>query len=182
MPIVKNGRTLLTYEDYVRIPEDRDRHEIIGGRHFVTPSPSYRHQKCSQRIHHQLYESIELAGRGDVCYAPLDVLLSEIDVVQPDILVILRGGGARIEERCVRGAPDLAVEVLSPSTRERDRGLKKDLYEARGVREYWIVDPEARRVEAFDLVEGRYVARPLREDRVQVAVVPDLVVDLKRVW
>ena len=138
--------TKLTYNDYVLFPNDGMRHEIVQGRHYMNPAPSPRHQTISRRIQFQLYQQIELTGHGQVFDAPIDLQLSETDVVQPDIVVVLRKNQI-ITTTKLKGVPDLVIEILSPSNREYDQELKKRLYEQHAVPEYWIVDPENQTVE-----------------------------------
>lgn len=184
MSIVEDSRIKLTYEDYVGFPDDGQRHEIIDGDHHVTPSPASYHQSLVMRLSFQLYSQVELTGRGRVLPSPIDVVLSPVDVVQPDILVVLAARTIHITPRNVQCAPDLVVEVLSESTTERDRRLKKSLYERAAVAEYWIVDPEARTVEQLVLRKetGRYeLASTCREAIVAVGL-PGVKIDLTQVW
>ena len=141
MAIVENSRFKLTYEDYIAFPDDGQRHEIVDGEHVVTPSPKSYHQTLLMRISAQLFDQIDKQGMGRVLPSPMDVRLSTVDVVQPDILVVLEPRTHIIEEDYVSGAPDLAIEILSKSTANRDRGIKKTRYERLGVAEYWVVDP-----------------------------------------
>lgn len=145
----------LTYDDFLLFPDDGQRHELIDGVHYVTPSPVTRHQVLVGR----LYFAIEahLRGhrsQGEVYLAPFDVVLSHWDVVEPDLLVI--GGEQReiLTEKNVQGPPALVVEVLSPGTRRRDERLKRDLFDRTGVREYWLVDPDANRVTLYRRAGG----------------------------
>ncbi|MCK4516106.1 MAG: Uma2 family endonuclease, partial [Spirochaetaceae bacterium] len=124
----------LTYDDLKEIPEDDAyRHEIIDGMHVASPSPITRHQYVSKRLQYQLYTMIELAGLGEMFAAPMDVELGRYDVFEPDLLVILNDNAQIIEESHIRGVPDLVVEILSPSTASRDRGIKRDRYEKAGT-------------------------------------------------
>ena len=145
----------LTYEDYVLLPDDGRRHELIDGEHFVTPSPAARHQAILQNLLLELGPPIRELGLGQLHLAPLDVILSEVDVVQPDLLFVRREREAIVGD-WVRGAPDLAAEILSPSTRHQDETEKRDLYERHGVAEYWIVDPKAESIEVRRLAGGAY--------------------------
>ena len=138
--------TKLTYDDYALFPSDGMRHEIINGRHYSNPAPNPLHQTVSRRIQFQMYEQIELKGLGHVFNAPIDLQLSDTDVVQPDIVVVLRGNRI-ITPTKIKGVPDLVIEILSPSNRKYDRELKKRLYEQHSIPEYWIVDPENQTVE-----------------------------------
>lgn len=182
MAIQDGSKIKLTYEDYLGFPDDRNRHEIIDGDHYMTPSPDAYHQTLSRRIQFQLYQKIELTGRGEVYDAPMDLLLSEVDVVQPDLMVILGKKRIRITKRNIQCPPDLVVEILSPSTAALDRDLKKALYERSGVPEYWIVDPEARGIEEYRLLEGRYVRQGFLQDEITFLGLCDVKVDLRAVW
>lgn len=140
------SRTRFTYHDYVLLPEGK-RYEILEGELFVVPSPGYDHQRIARNLMWRLWEFVRARGLGEVLDAPMDVLLSEEDVVQPDILFVSKPRLGIVTEKNIRGAPDLVVEILSPSTAERDRTLKEKLYHRFGVREFWLVDPAARSVE-----------------------------------
>jgi Uma2 family endonuclease len=137
-------RRKLTYEDYLLIPEDGQRHEILDGEHYVTAAPFLRHQRISIRLSSRLFFFVDRHGLGEILTAPADVILSPNDVVQPDILFISQARARIAEEKNVQGAPDLVIEILSKSTRVRDEGIKLERYELLGVTEYWTVDPETR--------------------------------------
>src|SRR5688572_26164959 len=140
----------LTYEDFVLFPDDGKRHEIIDGVHYVTPSPNMRHQDLIGR----LYFAITLHLRahptaGRVFLSPFDVVFSEFDVVEPDLLFIAADQLAILTEKNVQGSPALVIEILSPSTRKRDEQIKRRLFERGGVREYWLVDPKLDQMKVF---------------------------------
>ena len=139
----------LTYDDLVRMPDDGLRHEIVDGVHFVTPSPGYRHQILVSRLVVAIGNYLAQHPIGEVVAAPLDVVFTERDVVEPDVLFIANDQRAIVTEPNLQGAPALVVEVLSPGTRKRDLGLKKDLFDRGGVREYWILDPDANVVTVY---------------------------------
>ena len=149
--------TRLTYDDFVRFPDDGKRHEIIDGVHYVTPSPRLRHQDLVGRLHVEIALYLRAhAGAGRVFLSPLDVVLSHYDVVEPDLLFIAGDQAGIMTEKNIQGAPALVVEVLSKSTRKRDAQIKRRLFERVGVREYWLVDPELDTVQVFrPLPEGR---------------------------
>ncbi|HHY46745.1 MAG TPA: Uma2 family endonuclease [Firmicutes bacterium] len=137
----------LTYEDYCRISSG-ERYELLeGDLRRMTPAPSVFHQEVSGRIEKALRQWIEDHDLGKVYYSPIDVVLSEHNVVQPDILYISRERLGIIKEAYIRGAPDLVVEILSPSTAELDQVTKRRIYGRYGVREFWIVDPDGRSIE-----------------------------------
>ena len=141
------GIRKLTYADYVRIPEDGNRHEILGGEEFVTPAPDVGHQRASRKLQAHLDRHVTEHQLGEVFDAPIDIVLSDADIVQPDLLFVTRERSHIIGEKNIQGAPDLVVEILSPSTQTVDRTVKREAYERAGVREYWIVDRAARVVE-----------------------------------
>jgi Uma2 family endonuclease len=138
------------YEDYLTWPEG-ERWEIIDGRAYdMTPAPSFKHQ----RIVGNTYHLIRRALRDRRCVAgiaPTDIILSQYDVVQPDVFVVCDEG--KINDQSIQGAPDLVIEVLSPSTSRKDRWEKKALYERSGVLEYILIDPEGQYVERYLLEE-----------------------------
>lgn len=131
----------LAYEDFAKIPEDGRRHEILDGAHVVSPAPTPQHQGLLSDLHLRVGSFVEAHSLGRVFFAPLDVLLSPHDIVEPDLLFVAQD---RLEEIIgplyLDGAPDLVVEVLSPSTRRRDLGKKRARYEKLGVREVWTFD------------------------------------------
>ena len=129
-----------TYEDYCATADD-ERYELLNGDLMMVPAPNRKHQRVLGRLHIELGRFTQEHGLGEVYVAPFDVVLSDTDVVQPDLLFISRAREHTITDENVRGAPDLAIEVLSPSTADRDVGYKHDLYSRHGVLEYWIVDP-----------------------------------------
>lgn len=147
--------TGLTYEDLQRFPDDNLRREIIGGELFVTPAPGGRHQDAVLRLGAAFLGWCDEHG-GKVYVAPRDVFFSDHDVVEPDVLFVREDNLDRIEERVVRGAPDVVVEVSSPSTRRLELVRKLELYRSFGVPEYWYVDLDADRVEVYTLEDDRY--------------------------
>lgn len=132
----------------------------------------------------RLPAQLEKRGAGEIFPAPFDVVLSRLDVVEPDLLLVLRRSPALVTEANVQGPPDLVIEILSPSTAARDRGLKRKLYEKHGVREYWLVDPDERSIEILRSMDGRLVLaqKTARGDRLTSAVLPDLVIDLDELF
>lgn len=132
----------LTYDDYLLLPEDGLRHEILDGEHYVTASPFVRHQRISGRIYRPLSTWIEERDLGEVFYASVDVVLSPHDVAVPDLFYISKERAGIITEKNIQGAPDLIVEIISPSTRLRDEGIKLQRYSVLGVKEYWMVYPD----------------------------------------
>ena len=138
--------TKFTYEDYRTAPEDR-RYELLDGDLVVAPAPNLKHQRVLLALGMLLGRFVKEAGLGEVLLSPCDVVLSDTDVVQPDLLFISRGREHLVRNGDnVQGAPDLVVEILSPATADRDRGYKRALYARHGVSEYWLIDPVAETV------------------------------------
>lgn len=154
------SRTRFGYREYRCLPNDGQRHEIIDGAHYATPASSTTHQTVSKRLLYQLYTQIELAGLGLVFNAPYDVQLTDYDIVQPDLIVVLKHRARMITPTKINGVPDLVVEILSPTNASHDTDLKKQIYERTGVVEYWIADPENQKLERYRLVDGAYRLEP----------------------
>ena len=144
----------LTYEDYCRAPDD-ERYELLNGELMMVPAPNTKHQKILLGLGSELRRFVEKHELGEVYVAPLDVVLSDTDVVQPDVLFISRAREHRITDKNVQGAPDLVIEILSPSTAERDLEDKHELYGRHGVLEYWIIDPVAETVAVHRQRDGK---------------------------
>ena len=180
---IRNSPTKLTYNEYVLFPDDGKRHEIIDGRHYMNAAPVPRHQAISRHIQFQLYQQIELTKLGQVINAPIDVQLSDNDVVQPDLVVVLADNRIITQTR-VRGVPDLIIEILSPSNRKHDTELKKQLYEQFAVPEYWIVDPDECVVSRHLLdAAGKFSGAQDFKETITFDRIPNgAIVDLTRVW
>ncbi len=172
----------LTYQDYCRIPEDGQRHEILDGEHSVTPAPGTNHQEILVELAAQLVVQLKGKGLGRVFPAPTDLHLSDVDVLQPDLMVILVEHDHIITPTKVEGVPDLVVEVLSPSTGNHDCRRKKERYRKAGVPEYWIVDPDEHVVEQHLLEEGAYRLVGRCERVLRPAVIPEIRIDLTGIW
>lgn len=139
----------LTYDDYARLPADGKRYEIIDGELYVNAAPVPRHQRIVRVLLVELDHYFSTHGGGEVFDAPLDVVLHDATVVQPDLLVIKSDRASIVREKNVQGAPNLIVEVLSDATRRLDEIDKRKLYERSGVEEYWIVDPAGESVTIY---------------------------------
>lgn len=148
-------RIRYTYRDYTLLPEGK-RYEVIDGELFVVPAPGFAHQTVVGNLFEALRRHVRARRLGVVLAAPFDVVLSDEDVFQPDVLFISSARRHILTPANARGAPDLVVEVLSPATRERDLELKRKRYADFGVAEYWVVDPEARAVTVLALGTGEY--------------------------
>ncbi|HLH22141.1 MAG TPA: Uma2 family endonuclease [Chloroflexota bacterium] len=137
-------------------PDDGKRYEVIDGELYVTPPPKWGHQRGLSKLHIHLGGWVYGNGLGEIVEAPVGVVLDEHNGVQPDLIYISRERLGIISERGVEGAPDLLVEVLSPSTLARDRGVKMRRYAAAGVPHYWQLDPGSETLEAYRLTEQGY--------------------------
>jgi len=145
----------LTYEDYVLIPDDGKRHEIIDGEHYVTAAPFIRHQRIARRLASRLDGFLREHPLGEYFFAPADVILSPHDIVQPDLLFISNERASILTEKNVQGAPDLVIEILSERNRRLDEVIKRQAYERFGAREYWIFDPRRKTAQVWErIAEG----------------------------
>lgn len=170
--------------------DESERTELIDGQPVMMAPPSRRHQKISGELFGQLHDYLK--GKAcEVYHAPFAVRLFEerddrpedVDtMVEPDLCVVCDPG--KLDDMGCKGAPDLVIEILSPSTRRYDRIAKFNLYLRAGVREYWIVDPEAKDVQTFVLDSGRYFAKDYGtvEDHLDVTVLENCVIDLAPVF
>jgi Uma2 family endonuclease len=176
----------LTYEDFAKIPEDGRRHEILDGAHVVTPAPTPLHQGVSGAIFVALYTFVRERRLGKVFYAPLDVILSDHDIVEPDILFISSARVGILTDKNAQGAPDLVVEILSPGSWRWDLGRKRARYELLGVLEYWVLDPDGATALLFRR-DGECFLSPIRlsaelDERLTTPLLPGLEIPLREVF
>ena len=144
-----------TYEDYKHTPEDT-RYELIDGELILAAAPRRAHQRTEIKLATRLDTFVDENDLGEVYSAPFDVVLSDTDVVQPDLLFVSKERLHIINDDNIRGAPDLVVEILSPSTAGRDRTIKRTLYAKHGVKEYWQVNTDAKSVTVLTLGNGGF--------------------------
>lgn len=177
---------LLTYEDYLTLPEVPGyRLEILEGELIRDPAPSILHQVASRKLLIALDRYFALTeSKGLLLNAPVDVVLEDITVVQPDLLFVEKEYRGIIKENCIAGAPTLAVEIISPSTRSKDSIKKLQLYQKAGVKHYWLVDPEEKTFHAFQLGEKGYslAAAGEGEDTLTHPEFPGLEIPLADLW
>ena len=147
--------TKLTYDDYAKTPED-ERWELIDGELIKIATPNTAHQMILSEIIFPLATFVKAGDLGSVFPRPTDVVLSDYDTVQPDVVFVSKERESVITRANIRGAPDLVVEILSPSTARRDWRDKFDLYELHGAPEYWLADPDSRMIWVFILREGAF--------------------------
>ena len=177
----------LTYDDFVLFPDDGKRHELIDGEHYVTPAPSTRHQRISGNLYFLIRGWLEEHSVGQVLYAPLDVIFSNFDVVEPDLLYMSNERAAQVAtQQHVKGVPELVIEIASPGTRKQDETIKRHLYERFGVTEYWVVDPDLDVVRVYRRNNDRF-DRPTElsreaHDVLTTTLLPDLDLPLERIF
>jgi Uma2 family endonuclease len=178
-------RTVLTYDDYVTLPNDGKRYEIHDGELSVTPTPTFRHQWILAELLGILRAHVAAHNLGEVVPAPITVVLADTSIVEPDIVYFEKARMSIVGARgTIDGAPTLAVEILSPSTARIDRQAKKQLFERYGVPYYWIVDADARTIDVYRASAGAY-GPPDRRDTdalIDLAPFPGLRIDAARLW
>jgi Uma2 family endonuclease len=176
MSPMKAVRPRVSYADLERAPEDGRRYELYDGEVFVVPAPLLKHQVVQHRVAEMLHRYADEHG-GTAGDAPLDIVFSEYDVLQPDVVYFSPDRAHLVDlNRVIHDAPDLCVEVLSPSTAATDRGKKMQMFARYGVREYWIVDPSAESIEIHELRSNGYELRmtATADDAVTSAILPGL--------
>ena len=175
-------RGALTYADLAAMPDDGFRHELIAGELFVSPSPRPRHQTVVAELLVALRAHVKEQGLGQVFIAPLDVVLSDRDVVEPDVIYIGSNQVDIINDLNIRGVPTLLIEVVSDSRMDRVR--KRDVYERFDVPEYWIADPDADWIEVYRLHDGGYGKPEIFGigDVLTTPVLPGLELDLTAIF
>jgi Uma2 family endonuclease len=170
----------LGYEDFWSVPDDGNRYEIIDGKLYVTPAPGMPHQIVSNRLQFFLNRHIEGKRLGHVFSAPTAVILGAHRQVQPDLVFLGKDRLRAVSQKEIQGAPDLAVEILSPTTKKTDRLIKASAYADSGISWYWIVDPDAQTLEEYRLAAGRYelVRRWEESETFEPALFPGLCIAL----
>ena len=165
--------------DYDRLAE-QPRYELLLGKLVPAPSPSLWHQTVVSFLWRHL-QRIASQARGRAFTAPLDVVLADHSVVQPDVIYVSAGRTCILRDR-VLGVPDLLIEVLSPGTVRRDTGEKMSLYALSGVPEYWLVDPTARRFDFLVNESGRFVPPASLAGRYTSSRLPEIHLDVAELW
>jgi Uma2 family endonuclease len=181
---VNGVRVVLTYKDYEALPDDGRRYEIHEGELSVTPAPTPDHQRRSGRLFTTLTAHVKARGLGEVFYAPVDVILSDTSIVQPDLVFVAADRAGAVSSRGIEGPPTLVIEILSPSTARIDRHAKLQLYARHGVPHYWIVDPDSRTIDAYRLAGDGYalVARGAGDEPLAAPPFPELTIPLAAIW
>ena len=172
---MKRANVRFNYDDYLQLPEDK-RYEILDGELYVVPAPNIRHQRLLFRIADKLLHHTQEKKLGEVLLAPCDVILTDENIVQPDILFVSNERLGIIGEANISAPPDLVIEILSPSTRNKDLQIKRKVYAGFGVREYWIVDPDEETVEVLVWSEQGYTSAGILgcSERMLSPVLPEL--------
>lgn len=170
-----------TYEEYLELPDDGKRYEIIDGRLYVTPARSPYHQILSGRLL-VLFHPLQEAGQGMMIHAPVDLLMPGATPVQPDLVYLRPDQASMVTRRALEGVPELLIEILSPSTAGRDRTLKMNKYANCGVPRYWLVDPFARTLEVYALKDGKYQPQRSLNEQDEAECFPGVTVDMKALF
>lgn len=172
---------LFTVEDYDRLPDDGPRYEVIDGVLIEMPAPTIFHQAVLSEYFDLLKRHVRQRRLGLVLFAPVDVELTSLDIVQPDLVFVSRANAQVIAPNGKRiiGAPDLVVEASSPRTTLRDQGAKRRLYASHGVREYWFINTETRTQVVWTLEGDTYVETSPAEDGLRSIVLPELRIDVE---
>lgn len=182
--MVVHARVRFKAEDIWDTPEDGKRYEVIDGELYVSPPPIPPHQDAAGSLYLYLGAHIRRRRLGKLYFAPIGVVLDGENGVQPDLVFVSRQHTDIITDRGIEGTPDLVVEVLSPSTQSRDRGVKLRRYAAAGVPHYWIADPRRRTLQAYRLSEGGYdlVGTYAPGDTFRPELFPGLEIPLDDLW
>ena len=173
-----------TYEDYLKLEDDK-RYEVINGRLVEMPAPTPWHQRILMELAIRIRGFVKVKNKGEVLPSPLDVVLDDDVVLQPDIVYIPEERLGIIGEKAIMGVPDLVVEIVSPGSFKRDRYEKFEIYEEFGIKEYWIVYPGEKAIEVWVLGEsGKYELYSFaeKEGKIKSKVLEGFEVDLKEVF
>ena len=180
---MSQAATKMTYEQYCLLPDDGKQYEVIDGELFMTPAPKPGHQRIVLRLAEELSRFVRENSLGEVFVAPVDVLLDQHTVLEPDVLFISAARVSIVKEDAIEGPPDLVGEVLSPSTFYKDLRKKMTAYSQFGVQEYWIVDPETETIETYARRDDKLeLARKFSSgEAVESALLPGLQLAVKDV-
>ncbi len=179
---VVEKKILFTYDDLLNWEDDKFRHELIEGEHFMTPSPNLYHQKISIKLARYVSIYAEEKDLGEVFTAPTDVVLSDVEVLVPDLLFVSNKKRHILKENYIHGAPDLIVEILSPSSVHYDKVVKFKRYAYYGVLEYWLVDPEKHVVEVYDLEQQKLIKVFSTDAVMNTRTFPDIHLPLEKIF
>jgi len=180
---MRRAKVRFTYSDYLLLPEDK-RYEVLDGDLYVVPAPNIKHQRVSLNLTLALHQHVRDKTLGEILEAPCDVVLSDENVVQPDILFVRKERAGIIGENNLQAAPDIMIEILSEGTRRKDLEVKRKIYAGFGAPEYWIVDPMADTVEVLVWSELGYIRAGFygKSDRLSSPLLPELNLPLHKVF
>ena len=177
--VLENPDKVWTYEDYLTL-DDGVHFEIINGKALMSPAPELFHQRWARNIFLAIERHVEARKLGEVFFAPVDVVLDERNVVQPDLVFVSNANAGLLERRGIMGAPDLVVEIISPSSLRHDRYEKRELYARFGIKEFWLADVANRSLEVLSLQTGSYklVSCATNEGKIRSEVLDGFELDL----
>lgn len=177
--VLDDPRKVWTYEDYLALNDDTA-FEIINGKALMSPAPELLHPRWARKIFLAVERHIEAHNLGEVFFAPVDVVLDEKNVVQPDLVYVSIAKASILERRGIMGAPDLVVEIISPTSLRRDRYDKRELYARFGVKEFWLADVANRSIEILSLQKGVYqlLSCATNEGKIHSDILPGFELDL----
>jgi Uma2 family endonuclease len=182
--ILKPEPIKLTYTDFCDLPDDGRRYEILDGDLYMSPSPGESHQRTVLNLATLLKSHVERLRLGRVYVAPFDILLSEFNVVEPDLIYVSTPKLSIITDKNIQGAPDLLIEVVSPWSVNRDNVRKRNVYARCGVPFYWLVDPQARTVTELELIGDAYAVLSVvtAQETFKPKLFPDLAITQDQLW
>lgn len=181
--VITAERKRTTYADYLKI-DDNNRYEVLEGELKMAPASNTVHQSVSRNLEFLIWSFVKKKGTGQVFYAPIDVVLDDDVVLQPDIVYVSNDNLNIICKNAIQGTPDLAIEIVSPSSVFYDTVEKKEVYRKYGVVEYWLVFPDEKVVEVFVLENEKYkeFCRAKKKGTVISKLLSRLSIDLKEVF
>lgn len=177
--VLDNLDKVWTYEDYLAL-DDEVAFEIINGKALMSPAPELFHQRWAGKLYLAVQRHVEARKLGEVFFAPVDVVLDEKNIVQPDLVFVSTANAGLLERRGIMGAPDLVVEIISPTSLRRDRYDKRELYARCGVKEFWLADVANRSIEVLSLQTNTYqlLCCATDEGKIRSEILPGFELDL----
>ncbi len=174
----------MTVHDYLLLPDEGPRYQLIEGEFHMAPAPNTYHQIISRNLEYLIMDFLEEHPIGEIFDAPFDVYLTDMNVFQPDLLVFSKEQGVYLNERGAICAPWLVIEILSPSSRKLDTGTKREIYARCGSRELWLIDPEKREVAVYLLSENADLPARIwsEQETLNTLLFPGLEISLARVF
>ena len=177
--VLENPEKIWTYEDYLTL-DDGVYFEIINGKALMSPAPELFHQRWAGKLYLAIQRHVETRRLGEIFFAPVDVVLDEKNVVQPDLVFVSTANSGLLQRRGIMGAPDLVVEIISPTSLRRDRYDKRELYARFGVKEFWLADVANRSIEILSLQKSGYhlLSCANNEGKIRSEILPGFELDL----